>query len=222
MKTSAAAKNMVLGQLYTNEVNDPRILQVMAETKRELFVPPQLRDAAYVDADLNFGNGRSLLAPMTFARLLTLANITPECRVLDIGCLNGYSTAVLSKLASHVVAVDTDADSITRARELLKDARNVNLQSVKSLADGYGMSAPYDVIVINGAINFLPNVIATQLSERGRLVTVFRKDSGPALVHGTGKGLVITRLDGALQSRESFDAATEILTGFKRESGFTL
>jgi protein-L-isoaspartate(D-aspartate) O-methyltransferase len=221
MKLSAA-QNMVLGQVYTNEVNDPRILQTMAATKRELFVPPALREAAYTDADLNVGNGRSLLAPMTFARLLTLANITPECRVLDIGCLNGYSTAVLSKLASHIVAVDTDADNITRARELLKDAKNVNLQNVKSLADGYGMSAPYDVILINGAINFLPNVIAQQLSERGRLVTVFRKDNGPALVHGTGKGLVITRLDGALQSREYFDAATEILTGFKRESGFTL
>src|SRR5688500_13182797 len=165
-----SATNMILGQLYTNEVNDTRILEAMMRTPRESFVPKALHDAAYVDGDIDVGGGRVLLAPMTFAKLLNLAAITPECRVLDIGCLDGYSTAVLSKLAAHVVAIDTDADRIAQARQQLQGVGNIDLYVVKSLADGYASSAPYSVIVVEGAISFVPEALGLQLADGGRMV----------------------------------------------------
>jgi len=216
------AKSMILGQLYTNEVVSKPLLQAFADTHRELFVPANLHDSAYVDSDLDVGNGRSLLAPLTFGRLLNLADIQPAARVLDIGCLTGYSTAILAKLASHVVAIDTDADAIAKAKELLKGAQNVNLQVVKSLADGYGMSAPYDVIVIEGGIQFVPEVLARQLSDHGCIVSVFKKHQPLGLAQGIGKGMVIKHLDGMLQYREHFDAAADVLSGFEQSSGFSL
>jgi protein-L-isoaspartate(D-aspartate) O-methyltransferase len=215
-------QNMIAGQLATNSVVSTPILQAVTETKREDFVPDNLRGAAYVDDNLDVGNGRQLLSPLTFTRLLSLAGITPSCRVLDIGCLNGYTTAILSRIAGHVVAIDTDADCIAKAKTLLKGEKDLDIQHVKSLADGYGTSAPYDVIVIEGAINFVPEALGLQLSEGGCIVTVFRKDNQQYLTNGLGKGMVIRRLDGSLQYREHFDAAALVLDGFVRESGFTL
>lgn len=214
--------NMIAGQLVTNQIINSRILQAIADTPREDFVPGHLKHSAYVDANLDMGDGRHLLAPLTFARLLSLAAITPGCRVLDIGCLNGYSTAILAKLAGHVVAVDTSEEMIGKTKANLKGAGDVDIQKVTSLAGGYGMSAPYDVIIIEGAINFVPEELGLQLSEGGRIATLFRKDQGRGLVYGTGKGLLIRRLEGSLQYREHFDAAAAILPGFERETSFTL
>ena len=216
------ARSMILGQLYTNEIVDKRVLHAFEQTQRELFVPETLRGAAYVDNNLDVGGGRSLLAPLTFGRLLTLAEITPDARILDIGCLTGYSTAMLAQLGGHIVAVDTDASAISKAKELLKPYKDIDLQLVKSLADGYGMSAPYDVIVIEGTVDFIPDVLARQLSENGCIVTVMRKSAPQGLAQGTGKGMLIKRLDGILQYREHFDAAAELLPGFEQKTGFTL
>ncbi len=216
------ARSMILGQLYTNEIVDKRVLHAFERTQRELFVPETLRGAAYVDNNLDVGNGRSLLGPLTFGRLLTLAEINPGARILDIGCLTGYSTAMLAQMGGHVVAVDTDAGALGKAKELLKAYKDIDLQLVKSLADGYGMSAPYDVIVIEGAVDFIPDVLARQLSDDGCIVTIMRKNTPQGLVQGTGKGMLIKRLDGILQYREHFDAAAEILSGFEQKAGFTL
>src|SRR5690348_12087479 len=91
-------KHMIFGQLYTNDILDKRILDAMAAVPREEFLPEKLRGAAYVDDDLEVSPGRFLMAPLTFAKLLDLAEITPACRVLIVGCLNGYYAAVISKL----------------------------------------------------------------------------------------------------------------------------
>jgi protein-L-isoaspartate(D-aspartate) O-methyltransferase len=216
------AKNMVLGQILTNDVLDPRILRAMTETPRGEFVPASLKGAAYVDEELDVGNGRALMEPMTFARLLHMAEIAPECRVLTIGCLSGYSAVVLSKLASHVVAVDIDETLIAEARahvERLKIS-SINIQQVKSLADGYAASAPYDVIVICGAIQFIPEQLGTQLAKGGRLVAIRNVAARIGVKGGLGKGLLIRRIHNQLQSREYFDAGTPLLPGFENKSGF--
>lgn len=219
---SDMVRNMILGQLYTNEIVEPAVIDAIASTNREVFVPSNFKGASYVDDNLDVGNGRSLLAPLTFARLLHLSGVKPQHRVLDIGCLAGYSAAVLSKIAAHVVAIETDADLVAQARKNLSGAANIDLQQVKSLADGYGTSAPYDVIIIEGGINFVPDVLGLQLSEGGCIVTVFRKDNVLSLTDGTGRGMLIKRLQGSLQYREYFDAAASVLPGFAREIGFTL
>lgn len=216
-------KNMILGQLFTNDIANKHILGAMAQVPREAFVPDRLHGAAYVDEDLDMGDGRWLMAPLTFAKLLDMAEITPACRVLNIGCHTGYSAAVLAKLASLVVAVDTDAGALEEARLHMNALRitNVNLHKVASLAEGYTGAAPYDVIVIQGAINFISEKLAAQLAPGGRLVTVRNVALTPGVRGGLGKGLLIRRVEQKLQYREYFDAACALLPGFEQGTNFT-
>lgn len=218
----AMRKSMILGQLYTNDITDKRILQTMADIPREPFLPEGLRGAAYVDDNLEVSPGRFLMAPLTFAKLLDLAEITPECRVLSIGCMTGYSAAILSRLASHVVAIDTDAAAIAQARDHMTrlGLTNVNAQVVGNMSEGYAMSAPYNVIVIQGAINFISETLGSQLAVGGRLVTIRNIMTRADEKTGLGKGLLVSRIDHKLQYREHFDASCPVLPGFEKPAGF--
>lgn len=209
-KFAKQAVNMAHGQLETNEVLNPAILQLLIDTPREDFVPQALRGAAYIDKDIEIAPGRFLLAPMTFAKLLELAEVTPSCRVLVIGDAGGYATAILSILAGHVVAIDSNVELHAKslenaARFKLKD---VDFQQVKNMADGYAMSAPYDVIFINGAVKILPDALTSQLGIGGRLVAI--RETAP----GLGSGILARRLDGHVNIREYFYASSAVLDGF--------
>jgi len=225
MKPSVQAQHMIFGQIYTNEVTDPRILQAMIDVPREAFVPPSLKGAAYVDEDLPLGEGgRFMLAPLTVARLFHLTEIAERSRVLIIGAYNGYMAAIAAKLAHHVVATDTDSDMLEKARTNLQrfNLNNVDIQTVKSLADGYALSAPYDVIIINGAVEHIPESLGSQLGINGKLSTVRNVASRPGIVGGLGKLVLVTRVSGHLQYREHYDAAAPLLPGFKNDPAFTL
>lgn len=210
------AVNMVYGQLTTNEVLDEAILQLLVDVPREEFVPKNLRDSAYIDEDIEIGGGRFLLAPLTFARLIQLAEVTSSCRVLIIGGGNGYAAAVFSELAGHIVSIESDselvAESIAHAANL--ELKDIDIQQVKDMAEGYPLSAPYDVIFINGAIEYLPEHLPTQLSIGGRLVAIKN------IAKNSGKGILLKRIDGTVNMRECFDASTAILDGFEKKQQF--
>lgn len=223
-KNIAQAKNMILGQIYTNEVTDARILQVMTDIDRDQFVPASLHGAAYVDEDLPLGNGRFMLAPLTLAKLLNLTGIAEPSRVLVIGAYNGYVAALAAKLAHHVVATDINSEALDIARVNLQrlHLKNVDLQAVKSLADGYALSAPYDVILVPGAVEHIPESLGSQLGINGRLACVRNVAERPGIAGGLGKGVLVTRVGGHLQYREHFDASSPLLPGFKDEPAFSL
>ncbi len=220
--TSSQSLNMILGQILTNDVLDKRILTALNMVKREDFLPVNLHGCAYVDEDLDVGGGRFLLEPLTFARMLQLAEITPGCRVLCVGALSGYSAAILAWLASTIVATDIDANYIAETRANLAKLKltNVDVQQVKSLADGYALSAPYDVILVCGAIDFVPEDLASQLAINGRLVAVHRKSTRPDSKTGLGKILLMKRINNQLQSREYFDCGAALLPNFERTATF--
>jgi protein-L-isoaspartate(D-aspartate) O-methyltransferase len=214
---------MILGQLFTNEIINRDIFSAMVSVPREAFVPERLHGAAYVDENLDVGGNRFLMAPLTFAKLLDLAEITASCRVLNIGCHTGYSAAIIAKLAAMVVATESDQGALEQARLHLNHMRvtNVSLQPVKALTDGYSPAAPYDVIVINGAINFISETLASQLAPGGRLVCIRNVALRPGVSGGLGKGLLIKRIDQKLQYREYFDAGCPLLPGFEQGEKFT-
>lgn len=216
-------RNMILGQLFTNDIENRDIFSAMVSVPREAFVPERLHGSAYVDENLDVGGGRFLMAPLTFAKLLDLAQITPSCRVLNIGCHTGYSAAIISKLASMVVATEMDSAALEQARLHLNHMRatNVSLQQVRALTEGYSPAAPYEVIVINGAINFISESLAAQLAPGGRLVCIRNVSTRPGVSGGLGKGLLIKRIDQKLQYREYFDAGCSLLPGFEQSETFT-
>jgi protein-L-isoaspartate(D-aspartate) O-methyltransferase len=207
--------NMVESQIRTNKVTDPALLAVMANLPRECFVPEPLRGIAYVDEDIPLGKGRYLMEPMVLARLLQTAAVRPEDVVLDVGCATGYSTAVLARLANTVVAVESDPELAARATGTLAELGIDNAVVVEApLREGYPKQAPYDVIFIGGAVPEIPRVIADQLAEGGRLVTVVAEEGA------VGRGTLMIRSGGVLSDRPVFDAATPPLPEFSREPGF--
>ncbi len=210
---------MVDGQIRTNKVVDPALIDAMRELPRELFVPGPKRAVAYIDEDVEVAPGRFLTEPMILARLLQAAQLDPDTIALDIGPATGYSTALLARLAGTVVGIESDKGLAEEADRLLQHLGIDNATVIcAEMRAGYPKQAPYDVILINGAVDEVPTELIDQLSEGGRLVTVV----GGADVIGTvGRATVMVKASGTISPRAIFDAATPTLPGFERRPGFT-
>ncbi len=214
MDFAAARHNMVESQIRPNKVTDPALIGVLAALPREAFVPKALQGVAYVDEAIDLGNGRYMMEPMVVARLLQTAQVKPDDVVLDIGCGTGYSVAIVARLASTVVALESDPQLAAQTSRTLADLEIDTVTVVEGpLEQGFAEQGPYDVIFLDGAIAHIPDVICDQLAEGGRLVAVV--DSG-----GVGRGTLVTRHDGILSRRQVFDAGTPILPGFATRATF--
>jgi protein-L-isoaspartate(D-aspartate) O-methyltransferase len=214
-------ETMVDSQIRPNAVTNVALLKAMLETPRERFVPPTLRSLAYMDGALRVEPAREgqparyLLAPMVFAKLVQLAAIGPNDRVLDVGPATGYSTAVLSRLAKKVVALELDAGLAAIAKDALAEEKTGNASFVTGpLNEGWPTGAPYDVIFLNGRIGQEPRALLAQLAPGGRLVTVMGGDT--AL-----KAHLFHKIDSAIQDIVAFDAGAPMLPGFERHAEFT-
>lgn len=220
-----ARRNMVDSQIRPNRVTSPALLQAMLEVPREQFVPQQERGVAYVDEDIRLSStsqrdARWLMEPMVFARLLQAAEIEKSDVVLEIGCGTGYGTTVLSRLAATVVAVESDPALAETAAANLERLRVDNVALIAGeLKKGCPAQAPYGVIVFEGAIDGISDVITAQLAEGGRLVAVLRDANGPNGAR-VGKAILALRRGGQLSHRVLFDAETPYLPGFVPEPTF--
>ncbi len=212
---AAARLNMVESQLRTNKVTDRRLLDAFENLPREDFVPESLRGIAYVDQDVALGGGRFVMEPRVLARLLQEAQPGPEDMALDLGCGSGYATAILSRLVATVVALEDDAALAAAANRTLGELEIDNAVVVEGrLAEGYPKQAPYNVILIGGAVAEIPAAIAVPLAEGGRLVAVVSR--GP----GLGRATLMRRDGGVISSRILYDAALPVLPGFEAQPGF--
>jgi protein-L-isoaspartate(D-aspartate) O-methyltransferase len=209
-----ARRNMVDCQIKPNRVTEPRLLAAMGAVPREAFVPSNLRGVAYLDEALPVAQGRYLITPMVLARLLQEAEIQPTDVVLHVGCGTGYGAAIASRLAATVVGLESDAALAETAAETLA-AQGCDSVVVEQgpLAEGCAKHAPYDVIVVEGEIDFLPDALANQLAEGGRLVAVLREN-------GVGEATIWVKRNGRIGRRALFDAAAPLLPGFERVPGF--
>ena len=212
---AAARRNMVSGQIITNRVTDERLIDAMAEIPRERFVPHAKRGVAYVDEDVEIASGRYLMEPMVLARLVQEADVTADDMVLDVGCGTGYASAVMARLAATVIALDVDEPLTAEAEQALSAVGADNAIAVTGpLAEGYASQAPYDVILLGGAIDHLPQALADQLAEGGRIVGVLRE---PGML---GQATLWARHRGVLSSRSLFEASLPPLPGIARPVSF--
>lgn len=211
---------MVDGQVRTTDVTDVDILSAMLALPREEFVPENRRPLAYIDEDIAVapareGRGtRYLMEPSPFARLVQLAEIRPADHVLDVACGTGYSSAVLSRLAASVVALENHPELVEGARKTLGDQNCANVEVVEGvLAEGWQARAPYDVILINGSVEEVPQALFDQLKEGGRLVAV--------VGHGNaGQATYYIKEGGFISARRAFNAAIMPLDEFRRAPSF--
>jgi protein-L-isoaspartate(D-aspartate) O-methyltransferase len=203
---------MVDGQVRTSDVTDLRVISAMLEVPRERFIPQASAALAYLDLDVPVGGSRRLLRPMVFAKLIQAAEIEATDRLLDVGCAGGYSAAVLARVAGQVVALEQDAVLVKAAEESLSSQSNVDVVS-GPLAGGWPQGAPYDVVVLEGAIEVVPHALCEQLKDGGRLVCVL--GSGPG-----SKAMLYRRSGGEVGGRPVFDASAALLPGFTKTPVF--
>ena len=161
---------MVASQLRTNAVNDQRVVAAMSRVPRERFMPEDVRSIAYRDTAIPLGGGRYVNLPMATGRLLTEAYLAATDRVLLIGAATGYTAAVLSEIVGSVVAVESDPALLATARTVLAGVANVDLVEAP-MQDGHAAGAPYDVLVVDGAIETLPDALIAQVRPGGRVVS---------------------------------------------------
>jgi protein-L-isoaspartate(D-aspartate) O-methyltransferase len=212
--TAAARRLMVEGQVRTADVSNAALLDAMMTIPRERFLPPAQAPLAYADIDVPIGNSRALLKPMVLAKLIQAAGVRDTDHVLDVACGTGYSSAVLARLAGSVIALEEDAELARQAKEALASTRTERVTlAVGPLIAGWPAAAPYDVILINGAIEVVSPALAHQLKPDGRLACVYGRP--PA-----GKATIYRVIEGRPVGRSAFDAAAPLLQDFVAPPAF--
>jgi protein-L-isoaspartate(D-aspartate) O-methyltransferase len=210
---SAMRAAMVASQLRTNNVNDPRVVAAIEVVARERFVPAERRSLAYVDVPVPLGGGRALNAPMATARLLTEAKLSPVDKLLIVGAATGYAAAVAAELVGSVTAVEEDEALLAQAQvNLAGDACIVLAHG--PLAAGWESGAPYDAIIIDGAVEQIGDAIIGQLAEGGRILAGLDDAGVTRLAAGR-------RVGNACPLIAFADVETVRLPGFNRPKNFT-
>lgn len=210
-----ARDHMVESQIRTSDVTDLKLLSALRSIPREAFVPQAKAALAYGDAHIEMDDGRLMLRPRDFAKMVDAADIAPTDVVLDIACGRGYSTAVLARLADTVVGLEVSEAAVTRATELLVnvDANNTAILEGNLMA-GASEHGPFNVIFVNGAVHKAPKTWFDQLANDGRLVTIVQ--NGPV-----GHATLFQKSGDVVGERVIFDTSVAYLPGFAPEPEFT-
>lgn len=210
--TRAMRHAMVASQLRTNAVSDQRVVAAMAGIPRENFLPAGVRAIAYRDTAIPTGAGRAANPPLATARLLTQAELEPADHVLLVGAGGGYAAAVLSEMVARVTALESDAALLDIARTALAGAENVELVD-GPLEQGWVAGSPYDVLMVDGAVEELPDALIAQLRPGGRVVTGLVERGVTRLAAGR-------RSDGGFGLTAFADSECVTLPGFAHPPAF--
>jgi protein-L-isoaspartate(D-aspartate) O-methyltransferase len=203
---------MVASQLRTTGVNEPGVLAAMGAVPRERFVPDAYVSAAYADLLIPLGNGRSLNSPMALGRMLSEAKLQGSEHVLVIGAATGYAAAVVARLAGSTIALEEQPELAAIARRELSD---FGVEVVEGpLNQGWTGGAPFDFILIDGAVEDVPQAIVDQVSDGGEISAALLDRGVPRLSVG--------RVIGGSFGWGSFsDVASPVLPGFLKPRGFS-
>ncbi len=207
---------MVDTQVRPSDVTKFPIIDAMLRVEREAFLPEALREAAYSGENVKLDGVRVLLEPRTLAKILDALNISADELVLDIGCAHGYSSAVVARMAQAVVALEEEPEMAAEAQSAFVETGTDNVIVHEGpLAAGAAEHGPYDVILIQGGVAQLPDTIADQLKDGGRIACLFMEGALGVVRIGYKTG-------GTLSWRFGFNASAPVLPGFEKAAAFTL
>ena len=205
---------MVESQVRPNDVTDPRVLHAMRTLPRERFVPPQKRALAYGDLELEVASGRFLMRPRDLSKLIAALAPAENDRALEIAGATGYGAAVLATCCKEVLSLDPDPNLSITAGAALESVGVKNAKAVSMpVSDGWRDEAPYDVTLLNGAAEIIPEAWFTQLAPGGRLGVIVRQGA-------VGSARIYTKSGDVVGYRAAFDAAPPIVPGLERKPSF--
>jgi protein-L-isoaspartate(D-aspartate) O-methyltransferase len=207
---------MVDTQVRPSDVTKFPIIDAMLSVPREVFVPSDMVEAAYVGENMDLGDGRVMLEARTFAKMLDALDIGNDDAVLDLGCGLGYSTAVIARMAQFVVAVEQTDANADESQNILS-AQSVDNAAVLAgpLAEGAARHGPFDAILVHGAVADVPEALTAQLKDGGRIACLFMEGA-------LGVVRIGHRIDGAMVWRFAFNASAPMLDGFQKRAEFAL
>ena len=205
---------MVDTQVRPSDVTKFPIIDAMLTVPRERFVPDALRETAYMGEHVPLGDGRVVLDPRVLAKMIEAVDIDRDDLVLDIGAGLGYSAAVMARMAEAVIALEENPEFAKEAERVLGENGADNVAVVEgALADGAAKHGPYDVIIVEGGAEVIPDAITSQLKDGGRIVAIFADGR-------LGTARVGHCFDGAISWRSAFNANAPTLPGFERAREF--
>lgn len=202
-----ACTAMIESQLMPCGIIEPRLIAAFAAVPRERFILEERAALAYAETVQPIGEGRWMAAPLATARLLMAAEVAPGERVLLIGAGTGYTAALLAEMGATVIAVEAEPRLAERARALLAGWPSARLVE-GPLGEGWPDDAPYDAILFDGAIEFVPGALVAQLKANGRMVAILVGTDG---IHRVGVGRAPLHPTEAAQGQTgiAFDLVTE-------------
>jgi len=165
--------NMIEQQVRPWNVEDSRVLELLATVKREDFVPLAHKALAFADLEIPLPAGQAMLTPRLQARLVQDLALQPTDKVLEIGTGSGYTTALMARQAQRVLSLEINPDIATLARANLQQANITNVEvRVADGAAGAAADAPFDAILLGGSVTEVPQALFAQLKEGGRLIAI--------------------------------------------------
>ena len=205
---------MVDTQVRPSDVTKYPIIDAMLRVPREAYVPAARIEAAYMGENIILAPGRVILEPRTSAKMLDALELERSDAVLDVGCGLGYSAALLAEMVDAVVAIEED-EAMAAAAEANLAAQSVhNVAIVRApLRDGAAKHGPYDAIMIEGAVEVMPDAILAQLKDGGRIAAIFA-DGALGVVR------IGYKIDGTVSWRFAFNAGAPVLPGFEKAQAF--
>ena len=208
-------QRMVDNQIRPGSITDYEVLKAFLAVPREDFVAAAEKPFAYADRELRLpasGEARAMMPSLQLARMIQALPHGPEDKVLIVGCGTGYSAAILALMAGRVIGLEEDAALASIARSLLRPHANVAVTEGR-LADGHAAEAPYDVVLIDGAVEIIPDALVDQLKPGGFLATIERDDR-------LSRAMLYERVGEQAMRRPLFDAWAWVLPGFQRKREF--
>jgi len=207
---------MVDTQVRPSDVTKYPIIQAMLTVPRENFVAGAQREAAYSDQNIDLGQGRTLLEPRTLGKILDAVDVQGDELVLDVACGMGYSSAVVARMAQMVIAVEGDEDLAAEAQTQLSEIGADNaIVHVAAPHEGAPEHGPYDVILVQGGVEDLPQTLLDQLKDGGRIAAIF-------MTGALGQVKVGYKTGDQISWRFAFNAGAPVIPGFAATKEFAL
>ena len=217
MDFELARKKMVDNQIRANKVTDLNIIDAFKYVQREKFVPNSLREISYIDEDIQLSRNRFMIKPMILARLFQSLSLNGNENILHIGSNTGYSSAILSRICSSVICIESDKKLFEISVNIFSEMGFDNVIPLHgSMENGVIKEAPFDIIFIEGSIEREPKSLFNQLNENGKLIVIIRPVNMKI-----GKAKLFFRKKNEIGIENLFDAQVSKLSIFKSNSKFS-